>query len=93
MRANAYWGVMSAIIFMAMAISFLAAYIADGLTQVMFAACSVCFALVVILASTTRKMYLETLDKAETVRCLRLKRPGLEIREEAIQPKGKIPKG
>ncbi|MDR1403972.1 MAG: hypothetical protein LBJ20_00150 [Candidatus Methanoplasma sp.] len=53
---------------------------------ILFAACA-------FLAMNTGPK-LEAAGRADTeVRCLRLKRPGIEKREDEIKPKAKMPKG
>lgn len=93
MRTGTAWSVLVATVAACAVLSLAAAILSGGMVRALFAACAVLFALSAGLIAATRRRYLELLDAASVIDCLKLKRPGILPREdaEAIVPKGKMP--
>ena len=64
----------------------------NTILAVISAASLALFAVCAVTALTIRSRLLKAEKADEEVKCLRLKKPGIEVRSEEIVPKGKMPR-
>jgi small-conductance mechanosensitive channel len=93
MKARNTWATAVATICIAATVPLAAAYVSTGLTAMLYLVSSLILLATAAVVAIARGRYLRVIDRDSTIECLRLKRPGAEMRpEEQMVPKGKMPK-
>ncbi len=94
LRTATAWVLLTAAAAACAVLSAVAGLFAGGAARPAFIACAGLFAVCTVLIGLTRRRYLQVLDAASVIDCLRLKRPGIRPTEHdaGVVPKGKMPK-